>query len=281
MTAKILDGRSQAHRREARPQAGPRRRAGRRGSGERGLCAQQGRSTRRSGMESFEHKLPADDRRRPKCSRSSRNSMPIRGRRHSRAACRCRSRSTPTACSTRSIRRRTSTAFIRECRAARDRRRRWRPARRSAASCCAKKRMVARRTGSGRARPLQHRRQAARAIAARRELRRSRSRIRAPRISRPCAGARTFCARDRQAGIGAGDWIKPGATVIDVGINRVPGSRTARPGSSATSPMKKRCEVAGAITPVPGGVGPMTIACLLVNTLRAACARAGLEAPGI
>ena len=67
-----------------------------------------------------------------------------------------------------------------------------------------------------------------------------------------------------------GDWIKPGAIVIDVGINRVPRRRTARAGWSATSPSRRRREVAGAITPVPGGVGPMTIACLLQNTLEAA-----------
>jgi methylenetetrahydrofolate dehydrogenase (NADP+)/methenyltetrahydrofolate cyclohydrolase len=77
-----------------------------------------------------------------------------------------------------------------------------------------------------------------------------------------------------------GDWIKPGATVIDVGINRVPGKegKTKLVGDVAYDEALK---VAGAITPVPGGVGPMTIACLLVNTLRAACARAGLEAPKI
>lgn len=77
-----------------------------------------------------------------------------------------------------------------------------------------------------------------------------------------------------------GDWIKPGATVIDVGINRVPGKegKTKLVGDVA---YEEALKVAGAITPVPGGVGPMTIACLLVNTLRAACARAGIEAPRI
>ena len=66
-----------------------------------------------------------------------------------------------------------------------------------------------------------------------------------------------------------GDWIKPGAIVIDVGINRIL-SRTARASSSATSTMPRPSKVAGAITPVPGGVGPMTIACLLKNTVEAA-----------
>ena len=68
-----------------------------------------------------------------------------------------------------------------------------------------------------------------------------------------------------------GDWIKPGATVIDVGINRVPGAdgKSKLVGDVAFA---EGAEVAGAITPVPGGVGPMTIACLMVNTVRAACA---------
>jgi methylenetetrahydrofolate dehydrogenase (NADP+)/methenyltetrahydrofolate cyclohydrolase len=64
------------------------------------------------------------------------------------------------------------------------------------------------------------------------------------------------------------DWIKPGATVIDVGINRVPnGPKTRLVGDVAFA---EAVEVAGRITPVPGGVGPMTIACLLRNTLTAA-----------
>jgi methylenetetrahydrofolate dehydrogenase (NADP+)/methenyltetrahydrofolate cyclohydrolase len=74
-----------------------------------------------------------------------------------------------------------------------------------------------------------------------------------------------------------GDWIKPGATVIDIGINRVErDGRRVVVGDVAFDEVR---EVAGAITPVPGGVGPMTIACLLTNTLRAACAQAGLPAP--
>jgi len=77
-----------------------------------------------------------------------------------------------------------------------------------------------------------------------------------------------------------GDWIKPGATVIDVGINRVPGDggKTRIVGDVAHA---EAMQVAGAITPVPGGVGPMTIACLLLNTLRAACAQKGLPAPKV
>ena len=76
-----------------------------------------------------------------------------------------------------------------------------------------------------------------------------------------------------------GDWIKPGATVIDVGINRVAGEdgKTRLVGDVAYDEV---AAVAGAVTPVPGGVGPMTIAVLLRNTLAAAHARAGLEPPG-
>ncbi|MGJ4953807.1 bifunctional methylenetetrahydrofolate dehydrogenase/methenyltetrahydrofolate cyclohydrolase FolD [Bradyrhizobium sp. HKCCYLS20291] len=74
------------------------------------------------------------------------------------------------------------------------------------------------------------------------------------------------------------DWIKPGATVIDVGINRIP---TAEGKSKLVGDVAyaEVAEVAGAITPVPGGVGQMTVACLLVNTLRAACAIADLPKP--
>ena len=75
-----------------------------------------------------------------------------------------------------------------------------------------------------------------------------------------------------------GDWIKPGATVIDVGINRVPtdDGKSRLVGDVA---FDEAVEVAGAITPVPGGVGPMTIACLLRNTVVAAHRRAGLADP--
>jgi methylenetetrahydrofolate dehydrogenase (NADP+)/methenyltetrahydrofolate cyclohydrolase len=77
-----------------------------------------------------------------------------------------------------------------------------------------------------------------------------------------------------------GNWVKPGATVIDVGINRIakPDGKTRLVGDVAYQAASR---VAGAITPVPGGVGPMTIACLLFNTLQAACAQAGFPAPEI
>jgi methylenetetrahydrofolate dehydrogenase (NADP+)/methenyltetrahydrofolate cyclohydrolase len=75
-----------------------------------------------------------------------------------------------------------------------------------------------------------------------------------------------------------GDWIKPGATVIDVGINRIEkeDGTTKLVGDVEFS---SASEVAGAITPVPGGVGPMTIACLLHNTLQQACRLNGIEVP--
>jgi methylenetetrahydrofolate dehydrogenase (NADP+)/methenyltetrahydrofolate cyclohydrolase len=75
-----------------------------------------------------------------------------------------------------------------------------------------------------------------------------------------------------------GDWIKRGATVIDVGINRVPGEG-GKPRIVGDVAYADALQVAGAITPVPGGVGPMTIACLLLNTLRAASMQAGLPLP--
>jgi methylenetetrahydrofolate dehydrogenase (NADP+)/methenyltetrahydrofolate cyclohydrolase len=75
-----------------------------------------------------------------------------------------------------------------------------------------------------------------------------------------------------------GDWIKPGATVIDVGINRIEkeGGGTRLVGDADYDSC---AEVAGAITPVPGGVGPMTIACLLANTVTACCRANGLPEP--
>jgi methylenetetrahydrofolate dehydrogenase (NADP+)/methenyltetrahydrofolate cyclohydrolase len=76
------------------------------------------------------------------------------------------------------------------------------------------------------------------------------------------------------------NWIKPGATVIDVGINRIT-DRDGRSRIVGDVAFEEVAAVAGAITPVPGGVGPTTIACLLTNTLRATCAINGLPAPTI
>ncbi len=78
-----------------------------------------------------------------------------------------------------------------------------------------------------------------------------------------------------------GDWIKPGATVIDVGINRVPAPEKGEGKHKIVGDVhfESAEKVAGAITPVPGGVGPMTIACLLANTVTAAARSAGLPEP--
>ncbi|MGE3148814.1 MAG: bifunctional methylenetetrahydrofolate dehydrogenase/methenyltetrahydrofolate cyclohydrolase FolD [Pseudorhodoplanes sp.] len=93
-----------------------------------------------------------------------------------------------------------------------------------------------------------------------------------------CRRADLLFAAIGRAEMVRGDWIKPGATVIDVGINRV----VAADGKSrlvGDVDYAQACEIAGAITPVPGGVGPMTVACLLLNTLQAACMIAGLPPP--
>jgi methylenetetrahydrofolate dehydrogenase (NADP+)/methenyltetrahydrofolate cyclohydrolase len=74
-----------------------------------------------------------------------------------------------------------------------------------------------------------------------------------------------------------GDWLKPGACVIDVGINRI--EREGKTRIVGDCNYESCAQVAGSITPVPGGVGPMTIACLLHNTVRAACARRGIAVP--
>ncbi|HYF56798.1 MAG TPA: bifunctional methylenetetrahydrofolate dehydrogenase/methenyltetrahydrofolate cyclohydrolase FolD [Salinarimonas sp.] len=80
-----------------------------------------------------------------------------------------------------------------------------------------------------------------------------------------------------------GDWIKPGAVVVDVGINRIeaPELGEARTRLVGDVDFAGAAERAGAVTPVPGGVGPMTIACLLRNTLVAACRRRGWAAPDL
>ena len=95
-----------------------------------------------------------------------------------------------------------------------------------------------------------------------------------------CRRADIVVAAVGRARMVGGDWIKPGATVIDVGINRIDGGsgKTRLAGDVDFAAVVK---VAGAITPVPGGVGPMTIACLLRNTLVAACRQNGIAPPEI
>jgi methylenetetrahydrofolate dehydrogenase (NADP+)/methenyltetrahydrofolate cyclohydrolase len=99
-------------------------------------------------------------------------------------------------------------------------------------------------------------------------------------LSGLCARADLVYAAVGRAEMVRGTWIKPGATVIDVGINRhlEADGKTRLVGDVAFA---EAVNVAGAITPVPGGVGQMTVACLLVNTLRAACAIAGLPKPAV
>jgi len=99
-------------------------------------------------------------------------------------------------------------------------------------------------------------------------------------LSELCARADLVYAAVGRAEMVRGHWIKPGATVIDVGINRLTDAdgKTRLVGDVAFA---EAVNVAGAITPVPGGVGQMTVACLLVNTLRAACAIQGLPQPAV
>ena len=75
-----------------------------------------------------------------------------------------------------------------------------------------------------------------------------------------------------------GDWVRPGATVIDVGINRIDAGN-GKTRLVGDVDFESALPVAGGITPVPGGVGPMTIACLLHNTVLAACRRHGVAVP--
>ena len=97
-------------------------------------------------------------------------------------------------------------------------------------------------------------------------------------LAATCRRADILVAAAGRPALVRGEWIKPGAAVIDVGINRVapPEGGTRLVGDVDFTPARR---VAGAITPVPGGVGPMTIACLLRNTLLAACRRRALPEP--
>ena len=96
-----------------------------------------------------------------------------------------------------------------------------------------------------------------------------------------CRGADILIAAVGRPGMIRGDWIKPGATVIDVGINRVPAAEEGKFRLVGDVDFDEAVQVAGAITPVPGGVGPMTIACLLRNTLTAACRQHGIATPRV
>lgn len=99
-------------------------------------------------------------------------------------------------------------------------------------------------------------------------------------LAEECRRADILIAAVGKAQMVEGDWIKPGAAVIDVGINRIstPDGKGRLVGDIDFA---SAVEVAGAITPVPGGVGPMTIACLLLNTLTAACRQRGIPVPEV
>ncbi|MCB1400393.1 MAG: bifunctional methylenetetrahydrofolate dehydrogenase/methenyltetrahydrofolate cyclohydrolase FolD [Rhodobacteraceae bacterium] len=92
-----------------------------------------------------------------------------------------------------------------------------------------------------------------------------------------CRGADILVAAVGRPEMIPGDWVKPGATVIDVGINRI--ERDGKTALVGDVDFASAAKVAGAITPVPGGVGPMTIACLLANTVTACCRANGLAEP--
>ncbi|ARC87996.1 bifunctional methylenetetrahydrofolate dehydrogenase/methenyltetrahydrofolate cyclohydrolase FolD [Rhodovulum sp. MB263] len=96
-----------------------------------------------------------------------------------------------------------------------------------------------------------------------------------------CRGADILVAAVGRPQMIPGDWVKPGATVIDVGINRIPAPEKGEGKTRLVGDVDfaSAVEVAGAITPVPGGVGPMTIACLLANTVTACCRAHGLPEP--
>ncbi len=101
-------------------------------------------------------------------------------------------------------------------------------------------------------------------------------------LAAECRAADILIAAVGRAEMVKGDWIKPGATVIDVGINRIPAPTDEKPDRMrlvGDVAFDEALAVAGAITPGPGGVGPMTIACLLVNTLTAACRQKGVAVP--
>jgi methylenetetrahydrofolate dehydrogenase (NADP+)/methenyltetrahydrofolate cyclohydrolase len=99
-------------------------------------------------------------------------------------------------------------------------------------------------------------------------------------LAEACRGADILVAATGRPEMVRGDWIKPGATVIDVGINRVPGE-AGKHRLVGDVAFDEAVKVAGAITPVPGGVGPMTIACLLRNTVQAACMQADVPVPDV
>ena len=102
-------------------------------------------------------------------------------------------------------------------------------------------------------------------------------------LAAECRAADILVAAVGQPQLVKGDWVKPGAVVIDVGMNRIDAPERGEGKTRLVGDVDFDAarEVAGAITPVPGGVGPMTIACLLRNTVVAACRQAGIDPDGL
>jgi len=98
-------------------------------------------------------------------------------------------------------------------------------------------------------------------------------------LAEECRRADIVVAAVGRAEMVRGDWIKPGACVIDVGMNRIPAAEPGKTRLVGDVAYDEARLVAGSITPVPGGVGPMTIACLMLNTLTSACRAAGAPVP--
>ena len=98
-------------------------------------------------------------------------------------------------------------------------------------------------------------------------------------LAEECARADILVAAVGRANMVKKDWVKEGAVVIDVGMNRLPADGDGKKKLAGDVDYEDVKEVAGALTPVPGGVGPMTIACLLKNTVTAVCALNDIEIP--
>ena len=273
--------RSAAARARAWTRAGPRGRAGRRESRERRLCALEGEADRRSRHEVVRPSPARARSPRASCWRWSKNSTPIRRCTASWCSFRCRGRSTARKCSNAIDPRKDVDGFhpvnagrlatglpaLTPC---------------TPLGCVMLAKTVhrvARRPGGRDRRPLEHRRQAADPAAAQRERHRDGRAFEDARSARGVPPRRRAVRGGRPARDGARRLDQARRDRDRCRHQSRRRRRTARAASSATWPSRKPREVAGAITPVPGGVGPMTIACLLVNTVRAACAIHGLPKP--
>ena len=239
------------------------------------------KATVETGMRSFDHRLPDERRARPTCWRWCASSTAIRRCTASWCSCRCRSRSTRSRCSRRSTRQGCRRLSPDQRRPARGRLcPRLVPC--TPLGCvilCEDRACLACRPRGGRGRPLQHRRQAGAQL------------LLAENATVTIAHSRT---RDLPAGLPPRR--HPGRRDRPAGdrarrLDQARGDRDRRrhqprAGTGGKSRLvgdvafDEASEVAGAITPVPGGVGPMTIACLMGNTVRAACAGAGLPNAG-